>query len=77
MTMSHWRKWYWLSDLKNRFRELTGAERRAFIIGSYTLREEGPHWRKHTRREFSPFESLVCDWAGHRIQDNPDWRVPV
>lgn len=77
LTMAHWGEWYWLSDLKNHFRELTDTERRAFIIASYTLREEGPHWRDPMRHEFSPFELLVRDWASHRIQENPDWRVPV
>lgn len=77
LTMAHWGEWYWLSDLKNHFRELTGSEKRVFIIASYTLREEGPHWREHISREFSPFELLVRDWASHRIQENPDWRVPV
>lgn len=77
LTMAHWGEWYWLSDLKNRFRELKDDEKRAFIIASFTLREEGPHWRRYISREFSPFESLVRDWASHRIQRNPDWRVPV
>lgn len=77
LTMAHWRVWYWLSDLKNHFRELTDAERRAFIIASYTLREEGPHWRDAMRREFSDLELLVRDWTSSRIQENPDWKVPV
>lgn len=77
LTMAHWGDWYWLSDLKNHFRELTDTEKRAFIVASYTLREEGPHWRDHISREFSPFELLVRDWASRRIQENPDWRVPV
>ena len=77
LTMACWGEWHWLSDLKNHFRELTDAERRAFIIASYTLREEGPHWRRAMSREFSVFESLVRDWASSRIQENPDWRVPV
>ena len=77
LTMAHWRVWFWLSDLKNRFRELSDAEKRAFIIASYTLRDEGNHWRQHIRDELSLFELLVRDWASGRIQENPDWRVPV
>ena len=77
LTMAHWRVWYWLSDLKNRFRELSDPEKRAFIIASYTLRDEGGHWRQQIRDELSPFERLIRDWASGRIQQNPDWRVPV
>ena len=77
LTMAHWREWHWLSDRKNHFRELTDSEKRAFIIASYTLREEGPHWRDLMKKEFSAFESLVRDWASRRIQENPDWRVPM
>ena len=77
LTMAHWRAWHWLSDLRNRFRELSDAEKRAFIIASYTLTEEGRHWRRHIRDELSPFEILVRDWASGRIQQDPDWRVPV
>jgi hypothetical protein len=77
LTMAHWRAWPWLSDLTNRFRELSGAKKRAFIIASYTLRDQGRHWRRHIRDELSPFEILVLDWASDRIQQDPDWRVPV
>lgn len=77
LTMAHWRAWPWLSDLMNRFRGLSDAERRAFIIASYTLRDEGRHWRRQIRNELSPFEKLVRDWASGRIEQDPDWRVPV
>lgn len=77
LTMAHWGVSYWLSDLRNRFRELSDAEKRIFIIASYILKDEGAHWRRHVRDELSPFEMLIRDWASGRIQQNRDWRVPV
>jgi hypothetical protein len=32
VVMANWGNWYWLSDLKNKFRQLRGPERRAFIV---------------------------------------------
>ena len=73
LTMAHWRAWPWLSDLTNRFRELSDAEKRAFIIASYTLRDQGRHWRRHIRDELSPFEILVLDWDPRGGRNNR-WR---
>jgi hypothetical protein len=58
LTMARWRASYWLSDLKSKFRNLSPIERRAFIVASYALKDEGKHWRDHTKAEFSPFELL-------------------
>ncbi len=63
LTMAKWKNWYWLSDLRANFRSLSPAERRAFIVASYALRDEGRHWRQHTSNEFTPLEHLVQEWA--------------
>jgi hypothetical protein len=41
LVLARWKEWYWLSDLRNRFRVLSGPERRAFIVASYMLKDEG------------------------------------
>jgi hypothetical protein len=43
LVMARWADWYWLSDLKNKFRTLSSPERRAFIVASYILKDEGNH----------------------------------
>ena len=68
LSIARWREWYWLSDLKNRFQNLSGPEKRAFIVASYTLRDEGHHWRDHTRDAFTPFEGLVRNWAANKAE---------
>jgi hypothetical protein len=76
LALCRWRDWHWLSDLKNRFRQLTDVERRAFTIASFGLGDEGEHWRKHMRRELSPMEELVRDWAQQR-HALEGWQVPL
>ncbi|MFX9169547.1 hypothetical protein ABTN79_20105, partial [Acinetobacter baumannii] len=54
LIMTKWRDWTWLSDQRANFRKMSFAERRAYIIASYSLKDEGKHWREHTSNEFSP-----------------------
>ena len=66
LIMALWQDWYWISDLRNRYRQLSASERRAFIVASYSLRDEGRHWRDHIRKELNPFEKFILEWAGAR-----------
>jgi hypothetical protein len=76
LALARWRDWHWLSDVKNRFRQLTDEERRGFIIASFGLADEGEHWRRHVRREFSPIEQLAKEWseAKHGLGG---WQLPL
>ncbi len=76
LALARWRDWHWLSDLKNRFRQLTDVERRGFTIASFGLGDEGEHWRRHLRREFSPMEELVRDWSEEKHTIG-NWRIPL
>ncbi len=74
--LANWGDWYWVSDLRNRFRQISGAERRAFIAASYTLKDEGDHWRKYIRDELNPFEKLVMEWSGKKA-NRANWEIPL
>jgi len=76
LALAKWGDWHWLSDLKTRFRSLSDLERRAFIIASYGLGDEGDHWRNHLRREFSPIENVVRLWAAEK-SGSPGWTIPL
>lgn len=76
LILTSWREWSWLSDKKARFRTMTPAERRAFIIASYSLADEGKHWRDHTRDEFGPMEMFVRVWMSEKVQTS-GWELPV
>lgn len=52
----------WISDLKNQFSHFSPPLRRAFILASYVLGDEGKHWRQHNKKGFKPLEVVVRDW---------------
>jgi hypothetical protein len=76
LAMARWSAWPWLSDLKNRFRTLSPMERRAFVVASYAMSDEGKHWRQHISPELSSFEELMKAWASEKAQ-MAGWRIPV
>lgn len=76
LAMAKWRAWYWISDLRADFRTLGPAERRAFLVASYVLTDEGKHWREHIAPELSPMENLVKKWASEKIQLT-NWSIPL
>jgi Reverse transcriptase (RNA-dependent DNA polymerase) len=76
LTMAKWKNWYWLSDLRSSFRSLSPTERRAFIVASYALRDEGKHWRQHASSEFSPLENLIRSWAAEKV-NQIGWSIPL
>jgi len=76
--MAYRRADYWLSNCRNSFATLTGWERRALLIASYTLGDEGKHWRDAIRDEQTPFDKLVLKWASESKQrQGATWRVPL
>jgi hypothetical protein len=76
LAMAKYKAAYWLTNIKINFRTLPPAERRAFIVASYSLRDEGKHWRDHLKSEFSPFETVVRQWASSKPSD-AGWNVPL
>jgi hypothetical protein len=76
LVMARWGAWFWLSDLRNSFRTLSPLERRAFILASYRLSDEGQHWRKFIKRELTPYEMIIMEWAAEKVQ-KPRWLIPV
>lgn len=74
--MIRWKSHHWLSDQKTSFGTMNRWERKLFIIASYVLGDEGRHWRDHHKREFTPFELIVRDWAAANFQI-PGWEMPL
>jgi hypothetical protein len=61
---------FWIREQKNNFNNLGDMEKRAFIVGSYWLRDEGRHWRRSASQGFNSAQSLVKDWFSQRCQTN-------
>jgi hypothetical protein len=67
---------YWVADLRTRFATFTAWERRAFIAASYFLRDEGKHWRDHTKEQFSEIEKELRDWISTK-DILKGWKIPL
>lgn len=76
LAMGKWRAAYWLSSLKANFRTLTSVERRAFIVASFSMSDEGSHWRQHIAKELSPFERILRDWVAEKTKI-AGWTAPL
>jgi hypothetical protein len=70
LAMARWQRHYWLTDIKGNFKYFTPWERRAFIVSSFRLGEEGKHWRDHNKDLWSPAEVIIRAWAAERAQTN-------
>lgn len=79
LAMFNWRYTAWISDMRNQYRNFTSPLRKAFIIASYALGDEGNHWRRFNKKGFSDFEKIINAWAETKSKQNTDnvWRVPL
>ncbi|MCW8399819.1 RNA-directed DNA polymerase [Legionella sp. PATHC038] len=79
VAMFNWRYTPWLSDLRSQYHGFSSPLRRAFIIGSFSLSDEGEHWRNHNKKGFSEFEMIIKDWAKSKADQHSDknWMVPL
>ena len=70
MVMASWECHYWLTDIKGHYSGFTEWEKRALIIASYALGDEGRHWRKHAKDTWSERDVLIRDWYASRLNKN-------
>jgi len=75
LVMTRWRCHYWLSDVKSQYGAMPILEKRAYILASYCLGDEGKHWRTHTRFSWTQPELLIRDWYAARLDGSKG--VPV
>ncbi len=76
LVMARWGNHHWLSDTLKNFHTLNPWERRACIVASYRLRDEGRHWRQQKGKTLQPFESLVQQWASKKA-GTTGWEIPL
>lgn len=68
LIMADWGCAYWLTDIQKQYGSFGEWERRALILSSYKLGDEGSHWRDHTKVSWNTRELLVRDWFATRFQ---------
>ena len=56
--------WYPLSDLKSKYSGLTPWEQRAYLAASYSLGDEGRHWREKISLPTPLIDKHIRDWCG-------------
>jgi hypothetical protein len=75
LILADWECHYWLSALKRHYSGFSVWEKRAFILASYVLGDEGNHWRRHAKNSWTPMDNLVRDWFSNRYPSNK--RMPI
>ena len=60
-----------------RFRELSGWERRAFLAATAVMTEEASHFLSKTERSLTEFEKLVLAWAKDHRKADSSWVPPL
>ena len=68
LIMARWECYYWLTDVKQKYTGLSEWEKRAFILASYILKDEGKHWRENTKSTWTPMATVVRDWFSQKRQ---------
>ena len=69
---------HWVSNCRMTFATLTAWEKRALLIASFTLRDEGKHWRDAIRRDQNEFDQLILTWTGDsKSTKGSGWTVPI
>jgi hypothetical protein len=77
LVLARWGVTYWLSDRKNYIATAHPWVKRAFIVGSYELGDEGRYWREANRDLMNSFDRTVRDWVVDRRQHDNAWQVPI
>jgi hypothetical protein len=68
--------WYLLSDLKSKYSNLTPWEQRAFFVSSYSLGDEGHHWRGKIKLPTKLVDEGIRKWCG-TLKTSDDFLVKL
>lgn len=74
LLLAEWGATHWLSEQRSSYSTFTPTEKRAFLLASYKLGDEGSHWRD--RQEFVGFDKTVRDWMSARSMAGKS-RMPI
>ncbi|WOD07821.1 RNA-directed DNA polymerase [Marinomonas sp. GJ51-6] len=66
---------YWISDKIKSYSSLSRWEKRALLISSYILGDEGQHWRDKIKGELPDIDTLLIQWFSQRFNKNNGWGV--
>lgn len=67
---------YWISNCRRYYHSLTPWERRALVIASYILEDEGSHWRDSIKKELMLMDQIAMSWAADK-KNRGQWELPL
>jgi hypothetical protein len=76
LAMARRRVDYWLSSQLKQFAVVTPWERRALIVASYILSDEGSHWRSRNKHNLQAADSSFMQWVGEK-NNGRSWELPL
>lgn len=79
LMMAYRRADHWISDTRKSFPSLNSWEKRSILMSSYTLGDEGKHWRDSIKNKINDYDELLLKWA-EKIQGNGQkkfWEIPL
>ena len=76
LILARWGTSFWLGDQRSHYQNLHPWVKRAFSVSSFTLSDEGRHWRRAHKPGMSEYDRLIIDWASERSQ-NTTWVIPL
>ncbi len=76
LLLARWGARYWVTNQRSQFQHAHPWVRRAFEVASFTLEDEGRHWRQGQRRALPAYDQIVLEWASERI-NQPGWEIPL
>lgn len=72
--MHNWGNADWISEQRRQWAHQHPWVRRALVLASYQLKDEGSHWRKGLH--LTPFDRIARDWMADRVS-NGKGEIPV
>jgi hypothetical protein len=76
LAMARRRVDYWVADVIKKYAVLSPWEKRALIVGSYILTDEGRHWREGIRHLLPKVNLRFMQWVGTK-NSGKQWEVPL
>lgn len=76
LTMTKRRVAYWLSDLLKRYSVVTPWEKRALLLATYCLADEGKYWRDNNKGALSEVDQAFLRWIGSK-HSGKMWEFPL
>ena len=77
LIFANWNHQAQLRDWKCKYTALEPWEKRAFIVASYFMRDDGKHWRQNNKDSFDKISLLYSKWAQNKKNANTNWSIDL